>query len=235
MKLKSIIEDDSTKLGRVFDLAIQFLIILSLVCFSIETLPNISEELRGILRVIETITVIIFTVEYLLRILVSDRKLKFVFSFYGVVDLVAILPFYLSTGLDLRAIRAFRVFRLLRSFKLLRYSKAMDRFQAAIKLAKEELILYMSMTLILLYLSAAGIYFFENKAQPEAFSSIFSSLWWAVTTMTTVGYGDVYPITVGGRVFTFFVLMIGLGIVAVPTGLIASALLKVRESEDETG
>ena len=233
-KLKSIIEDESTKYGRFFDLSIQFLIVLSLVCFSIETLPDISESSREILRIIEAVTVTIFTAEYLLRIIVSDNKLKYVFSFYGVVDILAILPFYISTGVDLRAIRAFRIFRLLRSFKLLRYSNAMDRFGAAIKLAKEELILYMSMTLVLLYLSAAGIYYFENAAQPEAFSSIFTSMWWAVATMTTVGYGDVYPITAGGRVFTFLVLMIGLGVVAVPTGLIASALSKVRESESES-
>lgn len=82
------------------------------------------------------------------------------------------------------------------------------------------------MSAIMLYLSAVGIYYFEHQAQPELFQSVFHSLWWAVTTLTTVGYGDMYPITVGGRIFTFFVLMIGLGIVAVPTGLIASAMSK---------
>ena len=89
----------------------------------------------------------------------------------------------------------------------------------------------MTLSCIILYLSAAGIFFFENKAQPEVFTSIFHSLWWAVSTLTTVGYGDIYPITVGGKIFTFFILMIGLGIVAVPTGLLSSALSKAREME----
>lgn len=86
-------------------------------------------------------------------------------------------------------------------------------------------------TAIMLYLSAVGIYYFENGAQPDQFKSVFHSLWWAVTTLTTVGYGDVYPVTTGGRVFTCFVLLIGLGIIAVPTGLLASALSQAREEE----
>jgi voltage-gated potassium channel len=86
---------------------------------------------------------------------------------------------------------------------------------------------------MLLFFSAVGIYYFENTAQPETFSSVFQSMWWAVATLTTVGYGDVYPITIGGKIFTFFVLMVGLGIVAVPTGLVASALSSAREMEKE--
>jgi voltage-gated potassium channel len=115
--------------------------------------------------------------------------------------------------------------------KLARYSSAMNRFTRAFKIAKEEIILFSVVTLMLLYLSAVGIYYFENEAQPEAFKSIFHSLWWASSTLTTVGYGDVYPITNGGKVFTFIILMIGLGIVAVPAGLLASALSKARIDE----
>ena len=85
--------------------------------------------------------------------------------------------------------------------------------------------------MILLYLSSVGIYYFENSAQPNAFKSIFHSLWWAIATLTTVGYGDVYPVTAGGKVFTFFVLSIGLGVIAVPTGMVASALAKARDEE----
>jgi len=230
-KIKRIVEQNDTKEGRIFDIFIQSLIVLSLVSFSIDTLPNISERLRHVLRISEIVIIVIFSIEYVLRIIVSRKKLKFIFSFYGLIDLIAILPFYLSTGLDLRSIRALRLLRLLRTLKLLRYSSAIRRFQRALVLAKEELILFFFITVILLFLSGAGIYFFENPAQPEVFTSIFDSLWWAVATLTTVGYGDIYPITVGGRIFTFFILMIGLGIVAVPTGLLASALSKSREEE----
>jgi voltage-gated potassium channel len=174
----------------------------------------------------------VFTLEYLLRIYVADSKPRFIFSFFGIIDLLAIIPFYLSFGIDLRSLRALRFLRLFRILKLVRYNKAMNHFTSAIKSAKEEILLFVFITLILIYFSAVGIYYFENEAQPEHFTSIFDSLWWAIITLTTVGYGDVYPITVGGKVFTFFILMIGLGIVAIPTGIISSALTKSIDTKE---
>ena len=174
-------------------------------------------------------TVAIFTAEYLLRLIVADRKLGFVFSFFGIVDLLAIVPFYIASGVDLRSVRAFRLLRLFRTFKVIRYSKAIQRFHRALQIAREEIVLYIIVTVLLLFFAAVGIYYFERDAQPETFTSVFHSLWWAVVTLTTVGYGDVYPITTGGRIFTTFVLLIGLGIVSVPAGLVASALSKARE------
>jgi len=233
MNLKEIVEQADTKQGRIFDLTIQFLIIVSLISFSIETLPNLSKTMQSVLWYIELFTVSVFTIEYLLRLSVADRKLKFVFSFYGIIDLLAILPFYISSGIDLRSIRALRLFRLFRSLKLFRYSKAIQRFTQAFLMMKEELAIFLMSTTFLLYFSAVGIYYFENPAQPEQFKSIFHSLWWATATLTTVGYGDVYPVTTGGRIFTFFILIIGLGIVAVPAGLIASALTAAFEKEQQ--
>lgn len=202
-----------------------------MIAFSIDTLPKLSSYEKRILSYIETVTISIFTLEYLVRIWVAEKKSRFIFSFYGIVDLVAILPFYISSGLDLRVIRVFRMFRLIRVLKLFKYNAALNRCGRALQIAKEELILFGFLASIILYLSAVGIYFFEFPAQPEQFSSVFHSLWWAVTTLTTVGYGDMYPITAGGKLFTFFVLVIGLGIVAVPTGLAASALSKARSEE----
>ena len=233
IKIKKLIEDSDTWYGKTFNLFIQFLIIVSIVTFSVETLPNLSDESRKLLRVIESITVIIFTVEYILRIIVSDNKLKFIFSFYGIIDLLAILPFYIFAGIDLRSLRTLRILRLIRIFKLVRYSKAMQRFHIALGIAKEELVLFIFLALVLIFFSAVGIYYFERGVQPDAFSSVFQSLWWAVITLTTVGYGDIYPLTIGGRIFTFFVLIIGLGFLAIPTGLITSAMSKAREMEDE--
>ena len=223
--------NSGTKRGRFFAFFVQFLIIVSLVLFSIGTLPDLSELTNNILYKIEIGIVVVFTVEYLLRVYTAKNKLKFIFSFFGIVDLFAILPFYLSTGLDLRSLRIFRLLRLITILKLFRYSKAIRRFHRALIIAKEELILFSCVAIILLYLSAVGIYYFEHSAQPEQFKSVFHSLWWAVVTLTTVGYGDIYPITAGGRVFTFGVLMVGLGIVAVPTGLISSALSQARNEE----
>lgn len=232
-KLKDIVEDNGSRTGRFFDFFIQALIILSLISFSLETLPELNETVRRFLKIFEIISVVIFTAEYLLRLIVADKRLKFIFSFYGLIDLVAILPFYLSTGIDLRSVRIFRLFRLFRILKILRYSKAIVRFQLAFKSIKEELILFAILTIFMLFVSSVGIYYFENPAQPEVFKSVFHSLWWAVATLTTVGYGDIYPITAGGKVFSFFMLIIGLGIISVPTGLIASALSKTFKEEEK--
>ena len=231
-KIKSIVEINDNKLSRYFAFFIQALILVSIVTFSVETIPNLKPETKALLYAIEVFSVSVFTIEYLLRIYVADSKPKFVFSFFGIIDLFAILPFYLSFGIDLRSLRALRFLRLFRILKLVRYNKAMNHFTRAIKSAKEEILLFIFITLILIYFAAVGIYYFENEAQPEHFSSIFDSLWWAIITLTTVGYGDVYPITIGGKVFTFIILMIGLGIVAIPTGIISSALTKSIDSKE---
>ena len=232
IKLREIVEDTTTKKGKYFDYFIQLIIILSLISFSLETLPNISENLRLILEKFELISIIIFSVEYLLRVLVSKKPFSYIFSFYGVIDILAILPFYLNRFLDLRFLRAFRVFRIFRALKLIRYNKALNRFNVAFKIVKEELVLFFIVILIMLFIVSAGIYSFENEAQPEVFKSVFHSAWWSIVTLTTVGYGDVYPVTLGGKVFTFFVLIIGIGVVAVPAGLVGTALSKARELED---
>jgi voltage-gated potassium channel len=232
-KLRSIIEDNTTRKGKIFDYTIQVLILLSLVSFSFETLPDNSKEIRELLRIFEYFCVIIFSIEYVLRIYVSEKPLNYIFSFYGIIDLLSILPFYLTSTIDLRAFRIFRIFRIFRAFKLIRYNKALRRFSLAFTIIKEEVVLFFMVTLILVFLSASGIYFFENEAQPDVFSSLFASLWWAIVTLTTVGYGDVFPITVGGKVFTFFILILGIGIVTIPAGLVATALTKARTLEEE--
>ncbi|TBW49537.1 ion transporter [Marinobacter halodurans] len=226
-----------TQLNRLlehpaFAIGITLLIIYSVLSFSFQTLPNLTLDERLFLRYSEYGVVAVFTTEYLARLYAADRPLRFAFSFFGVVDLLAILPFYLSFAVDLRTLRILRFFRLLRLLKLTRYSQALRRFARAVLIAKEELVLFTLASVMLLYLAAIGIYYFEHPAQPEAFGSIFDCLWWAVATLTTVGYGDVYPITVGGRLFTFVILMVGLGMIAVPTGILASALSSVRQTSD---
>ena len=231
--LRLIVEDNTSKKGKVFDYFIQSIILISLISFIIGTLPNNSLATKKILKLIEFVSVIIFSVEYLLRLFVSKKPLKYIFSFYGIIDILAILPFFLRTVYDFRALRVFRIFRVFRALKLIRYNKALNRFRLASKIVKEEIVLFLIVTIIFIFIASSGIYFFENSAQPDVFSSVLHSVWWAVVTLTTVGYGDVYPITVGGKIFTLVILLIGVGIVTVPAGLVASALSKAREIEDE--
>ena len=227
---KIVIESDSRR-GRFFDLFIQILIILSLVAFSIETLPNLDSRYQSILNNFEIFSVIIFSIEYLLRVFLTKSFLKYMFSFFGIIDFLAILPFYLSTGIDLRSIRIFRLFRLFRIFKLFKYNKALDRINSAFNEIKNELVIFLVATTFLIYFASIGIYYFENPVQPELFKSVFHSMWWAVTTLTTVSYGDMYPITTGGKIFTTLIIFIGIGMISIPTGLLASAFSKTIKNK----
>ena len=235
MSLRQIINESNTVAGKTFDYAVLALIVFSIITLTVDTLPDLPPIIDNALDISEIVITVLFTIEYFFRVATSPRKRDYIFSFYGIVDLIAILPFYIALGVDLRAVRAFRLFRIIRILKLTRYSRAMERFKKALSYAKEEVVIFLIATVIILYLAAVGMYYFEHDAQPEAFQSIFDSLWWAVATLTTVGYGDVYPVTVGGKIFTFLILMCGLGVVAVPAGLIAAALSKVRRDEDSEG
>ena len=232
-KLRTIIEDNTSLNGRIFDYIIQTLIFLSIIAFTISTFPDNSAITIEVLNIFELFCVIIFSIEYLLRVYVSRKPLRYIFSFYGIIDLLAILPFYLKGAYDFRALRAFRILRIFQALKLIRYNKALNIIHIAAKIVREEMILFLIVTCIFIFLASAGIYFFENKAQPDVFTSVLHSGWWAIVTLTTVGYGDVYPITMGGKIFTFFILLIGVGIVTVPAGLVASALSKAREEEED--
>ena len=232
-QLKRMVEDTDTWQGRMFDHVVKGLILFSVISYSIETLPDLSDRAQHLLYTLEVAVVVVFTAEYALRLYVADRKLSYVFSPLGIIDLLAILPFYfLLGGADSRAVRAMRLLRIARTLKLIRYNEAVDRLLRAVIIAREEIVLFFSLTVISLYLAASGIHYFESEVQPDKFGSIFHGLWWAVVTLTTVGYGDVYPVTTGGRLFTFVILMIGMGIIAVPPGIISSALSKAREEQD---
>jgi len=225
-KIKQIVINSDTPAGRRFDIFIQICILISLTSFVLETSENLSTETLKILNQIEVITVSIFSLEYVLRLLLTQPMRAYLFSFYGIVDLIAILPFYLSLGMDLRSIRVLRLMRLFRILKITKYNQAINTFQKAYQQIKGELAVFGTFSVLILFVASLGIYTFEHEAQPEVFGSIFDSLWWSIVTLTTVGYGDSYPITIGGKMFTFLILIIGLGIISVPTGLFASALSK---------
>ncbi len=231
--LKSVVERNDTAPGRAFDLVVQILILFSLTAFAIETLPGLTDTQRRMLDLSEAVVVFLFTVEYLLRVFVADRALRYVLSLMGLIDLLAILPFYLAVGLDLRSLRAVRLLRLVRIFRLERYSEALARVALGFRLAREEIVLFLTVSGIIIYVASVGIYYFERDAQPDEFASVFHALWWAIVTLTTVGYGDVYPVTVGGKIFTGLVLVVGLGFVAGPAAIFASALAEARRRAGE--
>ena len=158
MNITDIVQRSDTKSGRIFDWSVIALILASTITLSLETLPELSPTMRTVFHVCEVLFVGVFTIEYCLRVATAPHRLRYIFSFYGIIDLMAILPSYLSMGLlDLRALRIVRLFRILRILKLTRYSRAMARFGRAIALAKEDIVLFLAVTAIVLYLSAYGI------------------------------------------------------------------------------
>jgi voltage-gated potassium channel len=232
--VRTALDGDHPLFGRSIVFVLYGLIGLSTISVGVETLPDLPHWASALLGIGEVFSVLIFTVEYALRIAIAPKPFAYVRSLFGIIDLLAILPFYLSVGVDLRALRAFRLFRLLRLFKLVRYNSALRRLGRAIHMVREELIVFVCFAAFTLYLCGIGIYYFEHTAQPKAFASVLDGMWWATVTLTTVGYGDIYPITAGGRLFTVVVLFTALGAIAVPTGLISAALARLRSIEEET-
>ena len=215
-------------------------IVVSLLTFPIDTFQGLPSSVRDALYIAEMVIVAVFSVEYLLRLFLAERKRDYALSFLGIVDLLAILPFYLAVFLagdvDGRILRTIRLIRLIRIFKLVRYINALERLRKALLIAREEIIAFLGLAFFLIYVSAAGIWYFESEVQPENIGSVFDGFWWAIITLTTVGYGDVYPITTGGRIFTIMMLIVGLGVISIPTGIFASALTRARnESGGDAG
>src|SRR5262245_38527453 len=202
--MRSVLAGEHPIYGRPFEIFIQVLIAVSLVSVTVESLPDLSERVQKLLKWEEIIVVGVFTIEYALRVVTAERPLRYVFSFWGFVDLMATAPFYLLYlvfGADLRPARALRLVRVFRAMKLLRYNAAAERLQAAFLKVREELLVFGAFALVVMFLSSVGIYYFEHDAQPLKFSSIPQCLWWSAVTLTTVGYGDIYPITPGGKFF----------------------------------
>lgn len=241
--------DEGDKVSKAFDTMILTLIVLSIVSIVLESFENIAIKYSVVLRVFEAITVIVFTIEYILRIWTADLlypnekhpRLKYIFSFMAIIDLCAILPFFvpfISVDLRfLRMIRLLRLFRLLRVFKLGRYFDALTIVVDVIKGSASQLVVSVVLCFFIMLFAAIIMYTAENPVQPEQFPNIIASLWWAICTLTTVGYGDVYPITVLGRFFASIISIVGIGIIAIPTGIIAagftSAINKKVPTEEE--
>ena len=230
---------DGDKASLVFNQSMMFLIGLNVVAVILASNQQFAERFSAPLEIIELVSVIIFTLEYLLRFWTARYKfpgknfpyLRFVFSFMAMVDLLAILPFYLPLlfNVDLRFIRILRFFRLFRILKITRYNDSMILFGRVLKNEKEKLFITMFFLFILLLFASSIMYSIENPAQQEYFPDIISTLWWAMATLTTVGYGDVVPITPLGKMLGGIIAILGIGLVAMPSGIISSGLIKEIE------
>jgi len=216
------------------DAFIYFLIIANILAMILESHSFIKDRFGQIFSFFELISILIFTAEYFYRIYMSykEKKMKgvfsYVFSFFGIIDFISILPFYIKQFvlIDGRFFRILRLFRLSRIFKLGRDSKSLKLFIKALSAVRNELKFTFFLSLLCILFSASAIYFLENEAQPEVFSSITASLWWATVSLATVGYGDVVPLTVWGKVFAGFISLVGIGVVAIPTGIISASFVE---------
>lgn len=217
----------------VVNIGLSILIFLNTVAIILHTVPSIGNRFDPFFLDFEVFSVAVFSVEYLLRVWSCvERKefshpfwgrIKFIFSAWGIIDLLAIFPFYFSLfATDLGFVRILRLLRILRLFRVSRYFHALRVIQNVVRAKKEELLLSMSFIIFLLLISSSLVYYIENPAQPKVFTSIPDSLWWGVNAMTTVGYGDMHPITPLGKVLGGLMAILGVSIFALPTGILAS-------------
>ncbi len=229
--------------SRGVDIFLVCLICLNVVAVILESMPRLSDQYAAIFAPFEAASVAVFTVEYLLRLWICSEsrlgkyqhpvlgRIRYFFSPLGLVDLLAILPFYLSMFLAID-LRFLRVFRLLRLIKLTRYSQAMETMGSVLYAQRQTLVMALFVMVVLMISAASALYLIEREVQPEAFASIPRAMWWALVTLTTVGYGDVTPITTFGRVVGGFVTLLGLAMYALPSGIIASGFVQeVRKRE----
>ena len=239
------VDDEGYLPSRIFDISIMALIAINVLLVILDTFSGFPMWLVSIFGYIETASVVIFTVEYSLRVWTADcihsgytktrARMKYMISFMAIVDLLAILPFYLPfiMPIDLRVLRMVRLLRLLRILKVNRYTSALASVGSVIKRKGTQLISSMFVVGVLMIMASVLMYNIECEAQPEAFQDAFSGLWWAIATLTTVGYGDVYPITVLGKLLGAIIALLGIGLVAVPTGIISAGFVEQIEHSKE--
>jgi voltage-gated potassium channel len=236
-----VIDRGSTNPGpasRVFEIGIVCLILLNVLAVVLASFAQLYQEYQSLFDIFELVSVILFSIEYGLRLWTARLKypelppvrayLRYIFSFSAIIDLAAILPFYLplAVPLDLRFLRILRITRVLRVIKLQRYSDSLQLVGRVFRSRSKELLVTVSVTLMLLLVAASIMYHLENVAQPDKFPNIVASLWWAVATLTTVGYGDIFPVTIGGKILGGIVALLGIGLVALPAGIISSGFME---------
>jgi len=225
--LYEIIFEAETRAGKFFDLALLIVILVSVVLVMLESVPGISENYQGILLMLEWIITGIFTIEYITRIIIVKKPWKYIFSFYGIIDFLAILPTYLSLVIigsqSLVVIRMLRLLRVFRILKLTRYTQAGRTLARAIWASREKISVFIFFVIILVVIIGTVMYLVEGEN--GGFTSIPLSIYWSIVTLTTVGYGDISPVTALGQFLASFVMIMGYAIIAVPTGIVTAEMI----------
>ena len=232
----------SDTISLVFDITILTLIFLNVVSAIIDSVQSIQERWGTFLHIFETISMMIFTLEYIARLWSCTietqfnspirGRIRFVFRIMSIIDLLAILPFYLPFfKVDLRSLRILRLLRILRIAKIGRYYTSLNLIKRVLQSKREELVLITTLMGFLLVVSSSILYYCENAVQPNVFSSIPATMWWSVATLTTVGYGDMYPITLMGKFCASVIAILGIGMFALPTGILGAGFVEAIQKK----
>ncbi len=233
-KIYTIIFEADTKNGKLFDLVLFYAIIVSVIVVMLNSVQEIHELYGSWFLLIEWLITIVFTMEYVLRIWVVKSPRKYIFSFYGVIDFLSVLPTYLSLlfvgSHYLMVIRMLRLLRVFRVFKLTRYIGASDSLLLAAKNSRSKIIVFLEVVIILVVIIGSMMYLIEGPK--NGFTSIPKSVYWAIVTITTVGYGDIAPQTIAGQTLASFLMITGFAIIAVPTGIITSEISRAGKRKN---
>src|SRR4028119_2026357 len=233
-RLHEIIFEADTRAGRFFDFALIWLILLSVVTVILESVRHVREQYGELLYVLEWLFTILFTIEYVLRLLSVRRPLRYATSFFGVVDLLAIIPTYLSIFVPgshyLLIIRVLRLLRIFRLLKLAEYITEAATLRRALRASQRKISVFLSVVVLLVIIIGAVMYVIEGEE--HGFTSIPVSIYWAIVTLTTVGYGDLSPRTPFGQLLASIVMVIGYGIIAVPTGIVSVELAQAARQQN---
>jgi voltage-gated potassium channel len=234
--LHEIIFEADTPAGKAFDIILLILILISTAAVILESVAAVKNSLGPVLRIVEWAITLIFTLEYILRLISVRQPLGYARSFFGIVDLLAILPTWLSLVFagthSLAVIRALRLLRIFRILKLAHFIREARLLRSAIKASMGKIIVFLGTISTLVIIIGALMYLIEGEE--NGFSNIPQSIYWAIVTMTTVGYGDIAPATVPGKMLASLVMIIGYGIIAVPTGIVTAELVKPVETPVST-
>tara|TARA_B110001452_G_C15240109_1_gene429310 strand:+ start:3870 stop:4556 length:687 start_codon:yes stop_codon:yes gene_type:complete len=225
-KIHFYFTDTKNNISRFIDILIYSIIFIDVIDHGLMTMDSM-QVYSDYFFSWDNVPLTVFSIEYILRLYSSPNRIKFIFSFWGIIDLLAIIGLH---GFGPYILREIRVLRFISLFK---YEPAAMNIYKTFNKIKKELIYFSLIALFMLYISAVGVYYFENPTNGENFPDIFHSMWWAVVTLTTVGYGDAFPITDGGKIFASIIIMVGLGVFAVPTGLIAGAFSDIFKKEKD--